>query len=725
MDPVGKKHIIYKPIKKTAAGRTDAKTVKIFPNPSTQSTLKVAPSAQLLNLNEKAERTNSTKSGRMKYLTDRINYMNFKDEPILINFHHKQHDYKVTKHVLPQPCQGDTLECHWTDISDLVPVFKNYHLKEVMVPDNNKVLMIKPELLSVTRKRIVLKLPKQYEEVNKRRVTRYDAKNIRVQMIQNSIVYNGQLMDFSTMAFHIRLDRSNSPTFKWINSDAKVNVIFMSGKDTVYSGECLIFKQSGNSQQRDIVLEPMNFQIQRFKPKEYRSPRQKLVPSPDAIFMHPLHKKTIQLKTLEMSGSGFSVEESKEDALLLPGLVTPDTVLKFGNQFTLRCRAQVVYSQADNSKHDCVRCGLTILDMDVNDHMSLLALLGQAEDGHSYLCDQVDMDLLWDFFFRNGVIYSDNYESLHKNKEAIKKTYEALYTGNPHIARHFIYQDKGAILGHMAMLRFYEKSWLMCLHSSRNSISQLTQRLSLLNQVSRYVYESYAFASSNLDFLITYFDSNDKFSKSVFQGIARSTKSNKGCSLDILGYLRYTPKIKGNNVMPEDYELTNTVPEDLAILESFYESKSGGLMLEALDLLPEQAHNLSRLSTAYRHLGFQRSRYLISIKKSGYLKALLMVNTSDLGLNMADLTGCIKIFITDPRNFSLQAMHTTLSRICRNLKKDSMPVFLYPCHNAADIGLVYEKTCYFWALDAQFTDQFFRQIKLLMEKQAPQNRPRP
>lgn len=712
MEPAGIKHIIYKPMTSN-----DAKTVKIFPNPSTASKLKVEEKSQLINLNEKTAGPRGKKSGKIKYLIDRINYTNFQDETILINFQHKQHDYRITKHVIPQPCQGDLLECLWTDISDLIPVFKNYRLKNLLIPDNNKVLQVSPKIVSATREKIILRLPAMYEEINKRRVKRYDSTDVQVQMVQNSNVYRGILMDFSTMAFHIRLNRSISPTFKWINSNTKVNLIFKSGKDVVYSGEALIFKQSGDKHYRDIVLEPLNFHIQRFKPKEFRSTRQQLVPSPDAIIRHPLTQKNIQLKILDISGSGFAVEESKEDAQLLPGLITPETTLKFGNQFLLRCRGQIIYSLADKKRDNSVKCGFSILDMAINDHMDLLAMLGQAEDKNSYLCDKVDMDLLWDFFFRNGVIYSDNYEVYHKRKDEIKKTYENLYNLNPHIARHFIYQDKGIILGHMAMLRFYEKSWLMCLHTSQNSIPQIHQRLSLLKQASRYVYESYTFASANLDFLISYFDANDKFSKSVFSSIAYNTKSQKGCSIDALAYFRYKEK---NNVpadLPSGYLLNNATHEDLAILESFYENKSGGLMLQSLDLLPKSYGSINNLSNDYLQLGFKRKRYLLSLKLEKTLKAVFMVNTSDIGLNMSEFTSCIKIFIIDRKELPKDALFTSLSRVCSNLKKSLMPIFIYPANAANDLTIAYDKTYNFWALDTQHTDQFFQQIKRLMEEQ--------
>ncbi|MDY6905709.1 MAG: pilus assembly protein PilZ [Thermodesulfobacteriota bacterium] len=713
MEPAGKKHIIYKPI-----SSKNEKRVKVFPNPTTTSQLKVKDESKLINLNEKTVGSTGKKSGKMKYLVDRINYINFKDETILINFQHKAHQHKVTKHVLPHPCKGDQLICDWLDIADLIPAIKNYRLQEILVPDDNKVLMFKPKIISANKKRITLKIPNQFVEINKRRVKRYDCHGVDVQMIQNSIIYCGELLDFSTMAFHIRLVQKSSATFKWINSNAKVNLILTRDKDIVYSGECYIFKQSGTTQYRDIVLEPMNFEIQRFKPKEYRTTRQELVPSPDAVFTHPFTQKSVQLKIINISGSGFSVEENKEDAVLLPGLVAPNATLKFAKNFVLQCRGQVVYSKIDEDQDDTVKCGITILDMDSNDHMDLLAMLGQAEDSHSYLCDRVDMEALWDFFFKNGMIYSRNYEMLHKYKDEIKKTYESLYTCNPHIARHFIYQDKGAIRGHMAMLRFYEKAWLLFMHDARSDGAQALQRLALLNQIARYVYESYSFVSANLDFLINYYDSNDSFSTSVFSSITRNTRSLKGCSIDQVGYFLYFRDSGNGTAMPEDNVLTSTHQEDLAVLDSFYENKSGGLLIQALDLRPESIEGMNRLSNEYSLLGFKRKRYLLTLRGKGQVKAIFMINISDIGLNMSDFTSCIQAFVVDWKNLSRDALFASFYRICRNLKKDSMPVFVYPPNCGGDLTLSFEQIFNLWILNTQFTDQFYKQVKLLTQKHA-------
>ena len=123
----------------------------------------------------------------------------------------------------------------------------------------------------------------------------------------------------------------------------------------------------------------------------------------------------------------------------------------------------------DKEKTRRLRCGLALIDMTALEHVKLLAMLHQVKDKNSYLCNDLDLDALWDFLFETGFIYPKKYALIHKNKEQIKQTYEKLYTRSPEIARHFVYQDNGAILGHMAMVRFWKSSWLIHHHAARKS----------------------------------------------------------------------------------------------------------------------------------------------------------------------------------------------------------------------------------------------------------------
>ena len=118
------------------------------------------------------------------------------------------------------------------------------------------------------------------------------------------------------------------------------------------------------------VLSDFSQEIQRFKHKDFRSDRQTLHPSPNVVFRHPIIKKMFDLKVVDLSGSGFSVEEDEKNAVLLTGMILPELELSFANSFRIKCRAQVVYRKVMEGKDDkWIKCGLALLDMDIGDHL--------------------------------------------------------------------------------------------------------------------------------------------------------------------------------------------------------------------------------------------------------------------------------------------------------------------------------------------------------------------
>ena len=98
-------------------------------------------------------------------------------------------------------------------------------------------------------------------------------------------------------------------------------------------------------------------------------------------------------------------------------------------------------------KKQLIKCGIAFLDMNPDDHMRLLSLLHQTVNKNFYICNEVDMEDLWAFFFASGFIYPKKYAFIHEDKQKIKSTYERLYTKNSNIARHFTWQKKGKFSG--------------------------------------------------------------------------------------------------------------------------------------------------------------------------------------------------------------------------------------------------------------------------------------
>ncbi|MGD9175074.1 MAG: hypothetical protein PVF29_12985, partial [Desulfobacterales bacterium] len=298
-------------------------------------------------------------------------------------------------------------------------------------------------------------------------------------------------------------------------------------------------------------------------------------------------------------------------------------------------------------------------------------------------------------------------------KDKIKKTYERLYSNNPHIARHFIYQDKGRILGHMAMIRFYENTWMIHHHAARKSTGNKAG-LIVLDQIGRMINDSGRIYSLHMDYFIAYYRSENKFPRRIFGGAAKNINDPKKCSVDAFAYYHHRHKTNGQpSALPSDWELVPTQPEDLAELEKFYEHVAGGLMLGALDLTADKFSH-DHLSALYHQAGLKRERHFYSLKKNGRLTAIVGVVLSDAGLNLSDLTNCLKVFVVDPHSLTADIFRAMLSALMKKIEQSEIAVLLYPVEYAEDQAITYEKQYNLWVCRLQSSDEYFRYLNRLL-----------
>ena len=657
----------------------------------------------------------SGKEVRKKHLINKLNYINFQNDVILVNFKHLKYKHTVTFPATPQPCLGEELRCLWTETNTIGQQLSSYKFQEIIVPNGKKKLLVTSNEVTIDESGISLVLPDTCWEVSPREMTRHSCKGVNVQLIQNSVPFYGVLVDFSAASFCIEITAKPPQTFQWINPNILVNLILSDEKEVLYSGECKIIKQIGSHITKNYVLEPITHQIQRFKPKEFRSERQKLIPSPTIIFRHPLFGKIINFKVIDLSGSGFSVEEEMHDSVLLPGMIIPELELNFTNNFSIKCKIQVVYRQlmGEEKTGNCVKCGMAILDMSIEDHGRLSALLHQAKDDNSYLCNRVNLDTLWKFFFDSGFIYPKKYVFLEANKDKIKEIYAKLYTQNQRIARHFIYQNKGRILGHLAMIRFYENTWLIHHHAADRSAS-LKAGMAVLDQIGRFINDSHQFYSVRMNYAFCFFRPENRFPNRVFGGVFENLKDPKGCSLDTFAYFHCRKTSVNEQALDRPWELTKAQSEDFSELQNFYEFSSGGIMLDAMELKGNLG--IDELSTEYQKLGLKREKQVLSLKKEGKLKAVFIVDISDVGLNLADLTSNIKIIVVDSRELTKDILYLVLSRLSKKFEQDEIPVLIYPVSYVEINSIPYEKLYHLWALSMQYTDRYFKYLDELIKK---------
>ena len=653
-----------------------------------------------------AENPATGKSVSRSHLVNRLNYINFQDQTILVSLKHLVYDDSVSLRARPQPCAGERLDCLWAETWSIRQILQTYRFDYLLIADGKKYLVVNSEVISFDESGLSLLLPAACREFQARRIRRHPASDTSVQLLQHGVLFDCSLVDFTPVSVRVSGMWERPEALHWINPEETVHLRLFQGETMLFSGVFEI--QSLDSSERccSFVLKQHQNNIRRFKPRKFRNERQELVPSPGIVFDHPLIGKRVNLKLFDISGTGFSVEESEGDSVLMPGMMIPNLRISFAQGFSLTCLAQVLSRNVTGEGGDerTVRCGCAILDMEIHDHVKLLSLLHQVANRKSYVCTEVDLDDLWDFFFETGFIYPGKYAHFQANKESIKETYARLYTANPQIARHFIYLDRGAILGHLAMVRFYRDSWLIHHHAARKSASGKAG-LAVLEQVSHYLSELESFAFSHLRYVFCYYRPDNRFPARVFGGFAHSHGDQGSCSLDLFAYSHY--QATGVDApFPDPWHLSPSSDFHLTELARFYRHVSGGVLTDAFDLSPGPFRSAS-LMEEYRSLGFRKELYLYSLAKGGSLKAFFLVNCTDAGFNMAELTNCVTVMVID-EDTPPTLLELSLEKVSRHYPGGEMPVLTYPHSYAEKESLPLEKSYLLWALDMRYSDHFLQ-----------------
>ena len=646
-----------------------------------------------------------------------------KDLINLLNFHHFQgrpiHAYVrnaktqgsviIPFHV--HSCTETTVHCTWEEGKTTEKDIHSLVLETIQIYDVHRPVRFEPIKFQLDSSGLSFDLPEEGVVSNTRRIARIPVQGVEVEILQFGVQYRGRLDDFSPESFRVRLEEKMNPALQWLNQEGPCTVIMRKEGEVIYSGTCTISRTRRQGRYRRILLSPLEPSIRRYRPRKYRSVRQILTPSPVARISHPISGKDLYLPVCDLSSTGVSVEESYHTSLLLPGMLIPELTIELANRTFVRCRAQVLYRKVVPENPKVLRCGLAFLDLSLEDQAGLSALLHPVQDPHTFVCNPVDTEELWQFFFESGFLYADKYDSIRLDKEEFKRTYEALYTRSPSISRYFIYREHGTLSAHMSMLRFYPRSWLIQHHAASKEGHPLAGVV-VLKQVGTYVNEFHLHPSTRMDYVMCYFRPDNKFPNRVFGGVARYMNDPKRSSLDSFAYFYLTPDQGGEDCF---YQLFPTQEEDLEVLQGMYEKTSGGLLIDALDLFGGKESE-EELNREYEEIGFQRERYFFSVHQNGVCQAIFMVVRSNAGLNLSNLTNCIHAFILEPERLEPKVLFHALQSMKRYFLKDRLPILVYPESYMRERNLPYEKTYTLWVLSMEATDDYFKALESIFKR---------
>jgi hypothetical protein len=668
---------------------------------------KARSTPRLFKHNEVFHSLGDAKKMDLPDLNNLLNSIHFVGESIYALLEHPRYEENILVKAYPEPSLDGTLNCRWADeyLPNILP--EKSDLLNLVIDYGRPVALVPASLIKMSGDSFSVQLPETSHVITQRQVKRKVTTDVTVDMIQGGFMARGEMVDFCPDGFRVRVNHDSSCSLDCLGLMGPVNIQLHREDTVLFTGSCRSVREEVSLKGKEVVFAPVKKKPARLKKKRIRNPRKRLVPSPTLIFEHPLLKKKIQRDVADLSTSGFCLYEEPEDSVLMRGLVIPDVLIDFAGGMQLKCRAKVVYRSIEKKKG--IRCGLSILDMGINDFRCLTDILSKAIEPHAHTCGVVDMDDLWEFFFNTGFIYSQKYRSIHAHRKKFKETYKKLYQENPDIALHFTYQKNGRIHGHMSMVRAYEKSWMIHHHAAMTMLDKRAGFM-VLKQIMHCMNNMHRFPSANMEHVMCYFRPESKFPDRVFGGFNRELDDPKRCSMDLFSYFIY-PTLSVGVDLPGGWSLGPCSNANLWELNRFYMHRSGGLWLDIMH--PRKETNPDEtVEKVYSRHGLIRKWKSYALNFHGDLKAVLIVEQSDLGLNLSGLLNSIKIIVTDEENLPWEILSAAIHHLTGVYKAEKVPILIYP-HDYLEIQQVSQETKKYmlWIYDARFVPRFMEYLE--------------
>ncbi len=631
-----------------------------------------------------------------KKLRNTINLIHFTNDSLLVHVSDSRYHEDFLIRCYLDSCTAEEIRCRWPESTTLSK--ENRRPLHLIVEDGLSLILLPVRVTSFDEQGFSAKIPETGYLVGKRCIRRNACRDINTTLTQNGFLAQGDLIDFSPLAFRIRLTPNPGTSFIWMNMNDSFTICLQKGEKIIFSGTCRCLRQTGNLRGRELVLAPLHQKIQRYRKQKIRTPRLRLTPTPSVHFEHPCLEKLNQRNILDLTFAGFSVEEQADDAVLMPGMVITDLEIRQDGMKGVVCTAQVIYRQ--ESTKGKVRCGLAILDMDFRAYRRLSHIMVHAGHPQTLIPSVMEMDALWEFLFNTGFIYPKKYQLIQSSREAFKSTYSRIYREEQEIEAHMTLQENDRVYAHVAILRAYQRTWMVH-HLAARPLSGKHTGLFVLKNIIKYFDGLYRYPSIQIDHMIFYFRPDNYFPNLFFGGFARDLGNPRACSLDLFAYMSH-PTDRLGTPLPTGWQLETFENRHLPELERFYRNTSGGLLLDALRL-GQKDEGCETVEEAYRRQGLHRQWHAYALVQGQALKAVLIVNRSSPGLNLSELLNSIKVIVTDPANLPWTILTAALDRLATAYDTASVPLLIYP---ATYPSVKVEKQYLLWILDTQYGKEY-------------------
>ncbi|VVS91094.1 hypothetical protein [Desulfoluna spongiiphila] len=641
-----------------------------------------------------------------KHLINALNHINFKEKNVILVFQSVHGNPSMEIEAFPMPVLSDYPTFRF--LKPLPDNLRSTDLTRLIIPDGPGEIHAIPQLRAMNSKGLSVNLPETGRRIQGA------LRNIRVHFQQQGIAFKGSLTSIEPDVIEVQLSPLSSHYFMATSPKAELNLTFLKEKNRLFKTKARVVKQESHGESISLHLKPMQSVSTASNNKQFESRAFEMIPAPDFQFSHPLTttKQTVVIDAL--SAVHLSCTLHEEMLSLIPGMTLENAKIVLGELYELRFNGEVIHCKTTQNKKDekVTKCIIRFISMSPETHLKLQSMIHKAKNQHIGISAAIDSDDLWRFFFETNFIYKNKYKLFLSNKKKIKQTYQALYSAPTDVTRHVTYHEKGRTMGHASMLRYAENAWLFHHHAALKGAS-MKVGLGVLNHMNHYLYDSLWLKSAGIKYLLLYFRPENSFPNFVFNGFTEKMGNPKISSVDLFAYSYFRKKNHGTDQLANGWTINKTTTKDIEVLEKSYQKASGGLLTDALDLAERQAP-ADVLSARYRKAGLKKERQLWTLHKDKLTVAILIVNISDVALNMSELTNCIKVCITRPDLLTKDILTQTLNILAKPFETVNLPVLTHPYSWVEQSGFHFQKRYLLWAFSTQYSDYYMQYFSDLL-----------
>lgn len=640
-------------------------------------------------------------------VANRINSLHFKGECFFVFLKHREYGPIISLEAIPHVCHGDELCASWRETDIFPKNIYQYAVDRIVIPGSSSSLELNPEKVLIDSTRITFTIPDVITSSSRRRINRNQCqRDMSASIVQAGISFSCTLVDYSPEGMKVTICAEDLENTYWLNTEKDVSLVVTNRRRIIFSGTCAIIREEGEKDTKNLVLFPTEMNVPRYKPKKKRAKRFIVTPALDVEFINPLTSKNVKLPVRDISSLGLSVHESEESSLLFCGLILENIRIISCESKFIDIRGQVVYRR--NEATDKIVCGIAILDITIEDHLKLIALVHKAEDGSSYVGINYDADKFFDFLFDSGFIYSGKYQELSEYKKEFTDVYKKLYLSHNRIARCFVHLENGQITGHVSALRIYKYTWLNHHHAAT---SKKQSGLKVLRQISDFHNDSYVLNPLYMRYIVGIWRPDNSFPARFFGSFAKNLNDLEMCSMDTFTYCHLD--LSSNTDIGElcgPWVISLSDKQDMYEFSGYYSRVSNGLLIRAYDLIPDRFRD-DTIKAEYELCALRRERFLYTIRYGHEMVALIDLQCSDHGLNLSDLTNAIYVYIMREDMLEAPTIFSICGALARKHNKGSCPLMLFPDTYQAKLSGVKTKKYTVWILNTDCSDPYMKHIE--------------